>query len=713
VRNATTISLEPLADGPMGELLHGLVPGLPEEAVAAIVARAEGVPLYAVETVRMLLDRGQLVASDGRYALAEPIDRLAVPETLHALVAARIDANSPEDRSLLADGSVLGQSFTLAGISGMTGRSEDAVADGLDRLVRRELLIRDDDPRSPERGQYRFVQAVVREVAYETLAKADRRGKHLAAARYFEALGDDELSGVLANHYLEALRATPAGPEADALAAQARIALRAAADRAIALHAWTVAQRHLADALEFTTDPAELAALHLAIAQNDLWLSRPEGIDHALQAAELAVKLDDRGTENQARAIAAQIFVNRSMGAEARGILEPAAANLGEDEPSAAPIFAELARVYMMLDRNEEAVERAEQALRAAAPGRDTEVIVNALVSQGSAIANLGRLDEADAIMRGAMVLADREAHIAAALRARNNLVSSLIADAPLGAVLPLLNESVDLALRYGLGGWGAQHLGFRAWSSISIGDWDQARADLAYLADWDLSELHTGWRAGALGVLAAASGDRPEAEAHIAAAQEQLQHIDTLPQVTSVAWAIGLVYLLLGEWSASLDATAGKEGGGNDAMICTNSALAAAAAGDRAQVAAVMARAATIGEFSVANATRRQVSASVAATGGDWDEARTRYAAAIAGYRALDLNFEAALVSLEFAAFLGDRFDDARVTGEAAEAWFAERGATSAVETYREHFRGAPAPPLPGAGTRKRALPVDAEQPA
>ncbi|HET9497003.1 MAG TPA: adenylate/guanylate cyclase domain-containing protein, partial [Candidatus Limnocylindria bacterium] len=257
VRNATTIALEPLADDAMGELLHGLVPGLPGDAVAAIVARAEGVPLYAVETVRMLIDRGLLVQAEGGYTLEGPIDRLAVPETLHALVAARIDANDPEDRSLLADGAVLGQSFTLAGIVGMTGRAEDAVVAGLDRLARRELLIRDDDPRSPERGQYRFVQAVVREVAYETLAKADRRGKHLAAARHFEALGDEELSGILANHYLEALRATPPGPEADALAAQARIALRAAADRAIALHAWTVAQRHLADALEITSDPAE------------------------------------------------------------------------------------------------------------------------------------------------------------------------------------------------------------------------------------------------------------------------------------------------------------------------------------------------------------------------------------------------------------------------------------------------------------------------
>ncbi|MEX1278390.1 MAG: adenylate/guanylate cyclase domain-containing protein, partial [Chloroflexota bacterium] len=223
VRNATTLALEPLADGPMRELLHGLVPGLPEEAVATILQRAEGIPLYAVETVRMLIDQGHVVAEGDGYVLVGPIEKLAVPETLQALVAARIDANDPEDRALLADAAILGQSFTLPALAGVTGKDEAALPDSLERLVRRELLIRDDDPRSPERGQYRFVQAIVREISYETLSKKDRRAKHLAAARYFEALGDEEVAGVLASHYLEALRATPAGPEADALTAQARI----------------------------------------------------------------------------------------------------------------------------------------------------------------------------------------------------------------------------------------------------------------------------------------------------------------------------------------------------------------------------------------------------------------------------------------------------------------------------------------------------------
>src|SRR5659263_354227 len=92
-----------------------------------------------------------------------------------------------------------------------------------------------DSARSPERGQYAFVQALIREVAYNTLSKKDRKKLHLAAARYFESLGNDELAGVLASHYLAAHANAAEGEEADALAGQARIALKAAGSRASAL----------------------------------------------------------------------------------------------------------------------------------------------------------------------------------------------------------------------------------------------------------------------------------------------------------------------------------------------------------------------------------------------------------------------------------------------------------------------------------------------
>jgi class 3 adenylate cyclase len=226
-RSFASIYLEPLPPADMERLLAGLVPGLPTNAMKAIVARADGIPLYAVETVRMLLAQGRLVLDGETYRPSGDLDDLAVPETLTALIAARLDGLDSNDRTLVEDAAVLGQTFTLAGLAAISGAGEAELEPRLKSLVRRELLVLDVDPRSPERGQYGFVQALIREVAYKMLARKDRKVRHLAAARFFESLGTDELAGGLAGHYLAAQRLAADAAEADALAAQARIAFGA------------------------------------------------------------------------------------------------------------------------------------------------------------------------------------------------------------------------------------------------------------------------------------------------------------------------------------------------------------------------------------------------------------------------------------------------------------------------------------------------------
>ena len=121
-RSFTSIHLEPLSTEAMRELLAGLVPGLPAAARDAIVARADGIPLYAVETVRMLLAQGRLVLEDGVYRPAGDLTDLAVPETLTALISARLDELDAADRALVADAAVLGQSFTPAALAAVVGR---------------------------------------------------------------------------------------------------------------------------------------------------------------------------------------------------------------------------------------------------------------------------------------------------------------------------------------------------------------------------------------------------------------------------------------------------------------------------------------------------------------------------------------------------------------------------------------------------------------
>ena len=263
-RSFTSLYLEPLADPAMHDLLSGLVPGLPEEVEVQILARAEGVPLYAVETVRMLLDRGLLRNEGSVYVPTGPIDSLDVPETLHALIAARLDVLSVEERRVVQDGAVLGKTFFKEGLvrlGSIEGEEMDAV---LASLVRKEILTIQTDTRSPEYGQYGFLQDLLRTVAYETLSRHDRKAKHLEAASFVREIwptDEDEIVDVLAAHYIRAYEAVPDAPDAPEIREQACQMLVRAGDRAASLAANGEALRHFEHAAELTGPGRERAEL--------------------------------------------------------------------------------------------------------------------------------------------------------------------------------------------------------------------------------------------------------------------------------------------------------------------------------------------------------------------------------------------------------------------------------------------------------------------
>ena len=156
---------------------------------------------------------------------------------------------------------MLGQSFTIEALTAMSGEPADALRPRLAALVRREILALETDPRAPTRGQHAFVQGLLREVAFATLSKRERRTRHLAAARYFELLGDEEMAGAVATHFVEAYRAAPEGPEGEAVATQARISLLATAERASELGALGQAVDALRSALDVTPDAGQRARL--------------------------------------------------------------------------------------------------------------------------------------------------------------------------------------------------------------------------------------------------------------------------------------------------------------------------------------------------------------------------------------------------------------------------------------------------------------------
>ena len=482
-RKFTSLYLEPLSEPAMRELLAGLVPGLPAPAVKAIIARADGVPLYAVETVRMLLAEGRLRLDGDRYVPVGDLTSLAVPETLTALIASRLDGLAPADRALVSDAAVLGQSFTLAGLSAVSGIDEAELEPRLRALVRRELLTLEADPRSPERGQYAFVQALIREVAYNTLAKKDRKSRHLAAARFFEALGSEELAGALAGHYLAAHANAAEGPEAAALAGQARIALRAAAERAISLGAHAQAVTFYEQALTVTSDDAERADLQEWAGTSAYQVGRYDDAQRLLgQALEARTLRRDAHGVLRATTHLGRAMTNSGHPGDAVALLDAANSSVGSGlDPSVAALDAELARALFMHDEPDRSVGAADRALQVAERLGLLAVVADTLVTKGTVLSELGRWHEGFSLIDGGRQLAEANGLVWTEVRALTNASSLLVPRDPRRA-LDLARRGIATARRMGLPTILNSVFVNAASAARRTGDWD-----------WVISELESG----------------------------------------------------------------------------------------------------------------------------------------------------------------------------------------------------------------------------
>ncbi|MDP9318371.1 MAG: AAA family ATPase, partial [Actinomycetota bacterium] len=209
-RNATVLHLEPLPDPAIQQLLEELVPGMPEPVKAKITAHAGGIPLYAVETIRSLIDKDLVTPRDGVYCLEGDVEDLDVPASLTAVIAVRLDGLPPAERELVKGLAVLGDTFARRAVAAVSDAPDEQLDEWLRTLVRREFLGVRSDPLSPERDQYMFVQAMLRSVAYDTLTRRERKLRHRAVADHLRAAFPDEgadVAEVIAAHLLEAYTA--------------------------------------------------------------------------------------------------------------------------------------------------------------------------------------------------------------------------------------------------------------------------------------------------------------------------------------------------------------------------------------------------------------------------------------------------------------------------------------------------------------------------
>ncbi|MDQ3870493.1 MAG: hypothetical protein M3301_02610, partial [Chloroflexota bacterium] len=696
-RNFTSVYLEPLSEPAMRELLTGLVPGLPGSAVRAIVSRAEGVPLYAIETIRMLVAQGRLALADGVYRPSGDLTSLAVPETLTALIAARLDALDAPDRSLLQDAAVLGRSFTPQALAAIAGIDVQDLEPRLRALVRRELLAVEADPRSPERGQYAFVQALIREVAYNTLPNKERKLRHLAAARYFESIGTDELAGALAGHYLAAYQNTAPGAEADALAAQALISLKAAAERAANLGSYAQAVAFLEQALNVTSDPVEEADL---LERAGDWASTASHHSTAerylRRAVEIRRELGDRSSIARATAALGWALNNAYRADDAVTLLEPTADEFRDlaNDPGVIAVGAQLARAYFLKEDRRRAIDAADQVLAAAERADLLSVVADTLITRGSALTMAGQTYEGIGAIETGERLAQAQGLTRTAYRAFLNR-TEIQAHSDPRAGLEAARRGLELARRLGYRPWAVNLLGFTAAPcALRAGEWDWALGEL----DSSLADDEEGSQRAILSAWAIAFrvvlGEPAEARLG------ELTHLtrdETDPAIVSAVAAVrGLALLCSGDLDSAHEAfIEAREPNIQAALLLAARAAFWSGRPEKAREAAQLADGTGLHGPAI-NARRETLSAGFAAVEGRSDEAVQLYRQALRAWRELGLPWDEALTAIDMVTLLGPSAPDVVEVAESARQILTRLGARPFVDRLETALAQVPAQSLP-----------------
>ncbi len=174
------ILLRPLSDSDAAQVIEHLLgdAGLDDDARQRIVTASEGNPLFVEQLLSMLIDSGRLERRDDGWVAASDLSELAIPPTIHALLAARLDALPPEERGVVEPASVIGLSFAREAVEALVGEGvRDEVALHLGGLARKQL-VREQPDVSADEPMYRFHHLLIRDAAYQGLLKRARSVLH-------------------------------------------------------------------------------------------------------------------------------------------------------------------------------------------------------------------------------------------------------------------------------------------------------------------------------------------------------------------------------------------------------------------------------------------------------------------------------------------------------------------------------------------------------
>ncbi|HSS68133.1 MAG TPA: AAA family ATPase [Nocardioidaceae bacterium] len=300
-RQSTVVQLVSLGDDAIAELVESALVGATPELVAILLERAAGSPLYAEQLAALVRERG-LSAADAS------LDASAIPPTVQALLAARIDSLPRDLKPALLDAAVIGRVFWSGAVATIEGLESDAVDPALADLAHRELTRSLEPSTMLGEAEFAFWHALLRDVAYSFLPRAARLTKHRAAAAWITTRVDGQLGDlaeIVADHLhraLELATAIGADDELPEIRFDLASALIAAADHTMRVQP-ARADGQLAEALELLADDDErrgqaLVQLAKAVLAKDetrdavRWYGEAEAWhrrhDDAVTAAEIA-----------------------------------------------------------------------------------------------------------------------------------------------------------------------------------------------------------------------------------------------------------------------------------------------------------------------------------------------------------------------------------------------------------------------------------------
>jgi class 3 adenylate cyclase/tetratricopeptide (TPR) repeat protein len=404
---ATTLALPPLSEQEARELVGSLAgeSALTDGMTQAIVNNASGNPLYSVEFVRMLADRGLLESSATHGRPVAP-ETLPLPHSLRGIIASRLDSLSADEKTLLQAGAVIGRVVWPGALSAIIGQPRRWVLRRLRTLEEREFLGRARRSSVANEPEYRFHHVLIRDVAYSQIPRGRRGQMHRRTAEWLGTLSPDravDRAELLAHHYLRAHElAQAAGGDVAGLADQARRALRDAGDRALTLHAFPAAARHFRAALDlWPPDEPERPSLLFRLGKS-IYYAETAGAEILEEACDALLTAGDRGTAAEAEAFLANLAYHEGLRHRVFEHLDRAVALVDGLGPtrSRAEVLVDLANYLSMAREHERTIAAATEALDIARLLGLREVEATALYTIGISRGLSGDLGGRDELQR-------------------------------------------------------------------------------------------------------------------------------------------------------------------------------------------------------------------------------------------------------------------------------------------------------------------------